>query len=239
MGNAESRDSRIGSRVDSRVIVALDVATADEAWRLVEQLDGLIGFYKAGLELYTAAGMSLIEGLRRAGVRVFCDLKFHDIGETVKRATQVVAGSGADYLTVHAHSQVVRAAAAGRGDASLRIIAVTVLTSLTDADLREDGHSRTVPDLVELRVRNAMAAGADGIVCSPLEVARVREIAGPGAILITPGVRSAGADAGDQKRVATPRQAIDSGATQVVVGREITRAENSRDAARRLLDQLS
>jgi orotidine-5'-phosphate decarboxylase len=223
---------------DPRVIVALDVSSADEALKLVEQLDGAISFYKVGLELFAAAGLGIVAELRASGLRVFCDLKLHDIGETVKRATNVVAASGADYLTVHAFSPVVRAAAAGREETGLRIIAVTVLTSLDAADLREDGHLQEVKELVELRVRNAIAAGADGLVCSPLEVARVREIAGPHCILITPGVRSAGAESGDQKRVATPRQALESGSSHVVIGREITRAANPRETALRILDTL-
>ena len=204
---------------ESPLIIALDVESAAQARALVKALGDSAGFYKVGMELYAAAGMEFVRELIGTGKRVFLDQKYYDIGETVKRATAQVAASGVRFLTVHAQRAVVRAAVEGKGDSSLKVLAVTVLTNFDDSDLRRDGHSCSVGDLVSLRVKNAIEAGADGIVCSPLEVAGVRQLAGPNTILVTPGVRSAGAAAGDQKRVATPAEAIRNGADYLVIGR--------------------
>jgi orotidine-5'-phosphate decarboxylase len=211
-----------------RLIVALDVETAVEARVLVAALGGEASFYKVGLELYAAAGMDFVRELKAQGHRVFVDLKLYDIGETVKRAVTQVAKAGADFLTVHGSRAVMAAAVAGRGESALQLLAVTVLTSFDEHDLRQMGYSCDVPTLVELRARNAMDAGIDGLVCSALEVARVRGIAGPRAKLVTPGVRSAGAATGDQKRVATPAQAIADGADYLVIGRQVTRSSDPR-----------
>jgi len=185
----------------NRIIVALDVDSAGEARGLVARLGARIGFYKVGMELYAAAGMDFVRELQGQGKDVFLDLKYFDIGETVKRAVRVVAASGVKFLTVHSSSQVMRAAREGRGDAGLKLLAVTVLTSFDQQDLADMGYNRAVSDLVSLRVSKAMEAGMDGLICSPLEVAAVRAQAGPEAILVTPGVRSGGASQGDQKRV--------------------------------------
>jgi orotidine-5'-phosphate decarboxylase len=223
---------------DSPIIVALDVETAAEAHKLVGALGDSVGFYKVGLELYTSAGMNFVRELKQNGHRVFLDLKLYDIGETVRRAVAQVARADVDFLTIHGMRQAMQAAIAGRGDASLNLLAVTVLTSVDDRDLEQDGYSRGAAELVDLRVRNAMADGMDGIVCSPVEAARVRSITGRGPILVTPGVRSAGAATGDQKRVATPAQAIADGADYLVIGRQITRAEDPRSEARRILAEI-
>jgi orotidine-5'-phosphate decarboxylase len=169
---------------------------------------------------------------------VFLDLKLYDIGETVRRATAQVARAGVDFLTVHAMRQTMQAAIAGRGDSDLKLLAVTVLTSVDDGDLAQDGYSRGAAELVELRVRNATEDRVDGIVCSPVEAAKVRAIAGPRAILVTPGVRSAGAATGDQKRIATPAQAIADGADYLVIGRQITRAADPSAEACRILEEI-
>ena len=222
------------------IIVALDVETAGQAHRLAEQLGDDAGFYKVGMELYAAAGMPFVRDLIGAGKQVFLDLKFYDIGETVKRAVaQVAAVAGIRFLTVHAHPSVMRAAREGKGDAPLQLLAVTVLTSWTDADLAIDGHPGTVADLVAQRVANARDCGMDGLICSPLEVAKVRQIAGERAILVTPGVRSAGAAAGDQQRIATPAAAIRDGADYLVIGRQITRATQPAAELRRVLSELA
>lgn len=221
-----------------RLIVALDVGTAAEARVLVQALDGAASFFKVGLELYTAAGMDLVRELKSQGHRVFLDLKFYDIGETVKRAVAQVAKVGVDFLTVHAASGVMSAAVAGKGSADLKLLAVTVLTSFDERDLKKMGYGCPVSELVELRVRNATEEGMDGLVCSALEVARVREIAGPDLQLVTPGVRSAGADTGDQKRIATPAQAIASGADYLVIGRQVTRAADPRAAFLAICEEL-
>lgn len=224
----------------SPIIIALDVDSAAEARKLTDALGDSVDFYKVGMELYAAAGMEFVRELIAAGKQVFLDQKYYDIGETVKRATSVVAATGVRFLTVHAQSAVVRTAAEGRAGSSLQILAVTVLTSFDDDDLRRDGYlSLSVKDLVALRVRNAIEAGADGIVCSPLEVARVRESAGPKAILVTPGVRSAGASSGDQKRVATPAEAIRNGADYLVIGRQVTRAADPKAEVARILDEIA
>jgi len=218
------------------IIVALDVPNAAEALALVDRLDASVGFYKVGLELFTAEGPPVVTELVSRGKQVFVDLKMYDIGETVKRAAARVAALGASLLTVHASPQVIRAAKEGAAGSQLKIIAVTVLTSFDQSDLDDLGVTgRTVAQQVEWLAQRAIGAGVEGLVCSPLEVARLRQIAGPGAILVTPGVRSAGADAGDQKRVATPAQAMADGSTYLVVGREITRAADPAAAAARIL----
>jgi orotidine-5'-phosphate decarboxylase len=220
------------------VIIALDVESATEARRIVNTLGDSVSFYKVGLELYASAGMDFVRELKHQGHRVFLDLKLYDIGETVKRAVAQVSKSGADFLTIHAMRQVMQAAVAGRGDSALKLLGVSVLTSVDDRDLAEDGYTCRVPELVERRVRNAMADGVDGIVCSPVEVGKVRAIANR-AILVTPGVRSAGASAADQKRVATPAEAIANGADYLVIGRQVTRAGDPRGEVQRILDEIA
>jgi orotidine-5'-phosphate decarboxylase len=222
----------------SPLIVALDFETAVEARVLVNTLGDAAGFYKVGLELYASAGMDFVRELKAQGKRVFLDLKMYDIGETVKRAAAVVAKSGADFLTVHAIRPVVMAACAGRGESDLKILSVTVLTSFDEGDLRGDGHAKSVGELVELRAHNALDAGTDGIVCSAHEVKRVRTMAGPKTILLVPGVRSAGAARGDQKRVATPMQALIDGADYLVIGRQVTRAEDPKGEIERILEEI-
>ncbi len=219
------------------IIVALDLESAQAARELVERLGDAVCFYKVGLELYAAAGMEFVRELIARGKDVFLDLKLYDIGETVRRATIQAARSGARFLTVHGSKAVMRAAVEGRGESPLKLLAVTVLTSFDQADLAELGYPCAVSELVSLRVRNALEAGMDGMVCSPLEVASVRALA-PRAILVTPGVRSAGAGKGDQKRVATPAEALRDGADYLVIGRQITRAPDPRQEALRILAEV-
>lgn len=220
------------------IIVALDVDSAEEARGLVARLGPHIDFYKVGMELYAAAGMQFVRELIGEGKDVFLDLKLYDIGETVKRAVAQVARSGARFLTVHGSAAVMRAAVEGRGAAPLKLLAVTVLTSFDQEDLADLGYACTLSDLVALRVRKAMECGMDGIVASALEAAAVRAQAGLHIILVTPGVRSAGAAAGDQKRVATPSEAIRAGADYVVMGRQITRAPDPAAEAQRVLAEI-
>jgi orotidine-5'-phosphate decarboxylase len=221
------------------LIVALDFESAARARELVSRLGDSISFYKVGLELYAAAGMDFVRELIEGGKDVFLDLKLYDIGETVKRAVAQLASSGVRFTTVHGSGAVMRAAVEGRGDSSLRLLAVTVLTSFDQQDLADLGYPCPVTDLVALRVRKAMEAGIDGIVCSPLEAAAVRSIAGEKAVLVTPGVRSAGAGKGDQKRVATPAEALGNGANYLVIGRQVTRAADPRAAALQILDEIN
>ena len=223
---------------NSPIIIALDVPSADEARRLVSSLGDTADFYKVGLELYAAAGMDFVRELKGQGKRVFLDLKLYDIGEQVKRAVAAISTVGVDYLTIHAVKQVMQAALAGRA-LSLKLLAVTVLTSFDEQDVRDEGYPLTLAELVEKRVGHAMAAGVDGIVCSSLEVAKVRVMTGPKMTLVIPGVRSAGKSVGDQKRVATPADAIASGADYLVIGRQVTRADDPRGELERILDEIS
>jgi orotidine-5'-phosphate decarboxylase len=220
------------------VIVALDVETAAEARALVERIGDHADFYKVGLELFTVAGMDFVRELIGLGKNVFLDLKLYDIGETVKRTVAQVARTGVRFLTVHSPGAVMRAAFEGRGSAQLKLLAVTVLTSFDQRDVNDMGYSRTLSDLVEWRVRKAMEAGMDGLVGSPVEARAIRAAAGPRAILVTPGVRSAGAGKGDQKRVATPAEAIRDGADYLVIGRQVTRAQDPAAAVREILDEV-
>ncbi|HTB15216.1 MAG TPA: orotidine-5'-phosphate decarboxylase [Bryobacteraceae bacterium] len=221
---------------NSPIIIALDVPSANEARALVSSLGVAADFYKVGLELYAAEGMDFVRELKGQGKRVFLDLKLYDIGEQVKRAVKVIASSGADFLTVHAVKPVMQAAVEGRGD-SLKLLAVTVLTSFDEQDVRDDGSALTLAALVEKRVGHAIAAGMNGIVCSSLEIAKVRAIA-PKMTLVIPGVRSVGKSTGDQKRVATPADAIASGADFLVVGRQVTRADDPRGELLKILDEI-
>jgi len=219
------------------IIIALDVPSVAEARRLVADLGDDADFYKVGLELYAAGGMEFVRELKAQGKRVFLDLKLYDIGEQVKRAVAAISSVGVDFLTIHAVKQVMRAAVEGR-TGSLRLLAVTVLTSFDENDIRDEGYSLTLSELVEKRVRHAMEAGVDGIVCSSLEVAKVRAMTGPKMTLVIPGVRSAGKSTGDQKRVATPADAVANGADYLVVGRQVTRAEDPRAELLKILEEI-
>jgi orotidine-5'-phosphate decarboxylase len=221
------------------IIIALTSRTAEQARTMVATIGPSVDIYKVGLELYASAGIGFVSELIGEGKQVFLDLKFYDIGETVKRAVAQVAKHGVKFLTVHASDQVMRAAVEGRDSSNLQLLAVTVLTSVEQADLEKDGTTTPLSEVVDLRVRNAVAAGINGIVCSPLEVRSVREIAGPDAVLVTPGVRSAGAAAGDQKRVLTPKDAIAAGADYLVIGRQVTRAKDPRAEVARILEEIA
>lgn len=220
------------------VIIALDFESAREADELVAALGDSAGFYKVGMELYAAAGMDYVRCLVDRGKRVFLDLKYYDIGETVRRSVAVAARSGATFLTVHGVGQVMRAAIEGRGDSAMKLLAVTVLTSFDQQDVRELGYDCALADLVAQRVRLARQVGVDGIVGSPLEARAIRAEAGADAILVTPGVRSRGAAAGDQKRVATPARAVRDGANYVVIGRQVTRAGDPAAALAAIHEEL-
>lgn len=221
------------------IIVALDVESAEEARTIVCRLGNQIGFYKVGMELYAAAGMGIVHELLDQGKDVFLDLKYYDIPETVKRAVARVAQTGVRFLTVHAVGSVMRAAMEGKAGSHLELLAVTVLTSFSREDLDDLGYSCDVSEMVATRARQAMAAGTEGVVASPLEAAAVRQIIGPDRILVTPGVRSPGKSKGDQKRVATPAEAIRDGADYLVIGRQITRAPDPAGEAARVLEEIA
>ena len=220
------------------IIVALDFEDAQQARTLVSRLGQAVDFYKVGMELYAAAGMPFVRELIGEGKQVFLDLKLYDIGETVKRTVAQVARTEVRFLTIHAINPVMRAAVEGRGRASLQLMAVTVLTSFDQQDVTEMGYPYSISELVALRAKKAMEIGMDGIVCSPLDAAAVRRIAGPAAIVVTPGVRSHSANKGDQKRVATPAEAIAAGANYIVIGREVTRASDPAEQVARILEEL-
>jgi orotidine-5'-phosphate decarboxylase len=208
-----------------RLIVALDLADVAVAEKLVVKLDGAASFYKIGFELALAKdGLVFAEMLARSGKKVFLDLKLHDIGNTVSRAVERAAERGMTFLTVHAFPQTMRAAVEGRGQSKLKILAVTVLTSWDENDLKEAGYAMSVPDLVLKKAGQAKDIGIDGIVASAAEAAPIRKKVGSETLIVTPGIRPAGGDAGDQKRIVTPKDAIKAGADYLVVGRPVTAA---------------
>jgi len=224
---------------DPRLIVPLDLPTVDEARAMVERLGETVSFYKIGLELLATGGMGLAGELKSQGKQVFLDWKLHDIGATVERSARVLAGAGCDLLTVHAEPQVMRAAVQARGGSDLKILAVTVLTSLTDADLVEMGYAFGARDLVERRIRQAIDCGVDGVVSSPHEAALAREIAGPGFLVVTPGVRPFWSAKNDQARAATPEAALRAGASHLACGRPITSANDPREAALKVIAEMA
>jgi orotidine-5'-phosphate decarboxylase len=221
-----------------RLIVALDVASVAEAEALVARLGETVSFYKIGYQLAFAGGIDFASVLAGAGKRVFLDLKLHDIGNTVARGVESVARLGVSFLTVHAYPQTMHAAVDGRKGSALRLLAVTVLTSYDDADLAAAGYDFTVSELVGERAAQARDIGIDGLVCSGEEAAMLRPVVGPGMVLVTPGIRPAGAAVGDQKRVMTPSAAIAAGADHLVVGRPIVAASDPRAAAEAIVIEI-
>ncbi|CAH1661701.1 MULTISPECIES: orotidine-5'-phosphate decarboxylase [unclassified Chelatococcus] len=225
-----------------RLIVALDLPSVAEAERMVDQLGDAVTFYKVGLELAFAGGLQFATALARSGRQLFLDLKLHDIPTTVERATRQVADLGATFLTVHAYPQTLAAAVRGRaghaGTSGLKILGVTVMTSYGDADLLEAGYADGVAATVERRARQAEAAGADGLIISAEEAARIRGLVGPRLQLVTPGIRPAGTASQDQKRVMTPGDAIRAGADYLVVGRPVTAAADPAAAARAIVAEI-
>lgn len=228
---------------DERIICALDVPTTAQAAALVDQIQDAVGFYKIGLQLFATGGMDLARDLKAEGRKVFLDWKLHDIGATVEKAAASLADAGCDLLTVHARPQVMAAAARGVAGSNLKVLGVTVLTSLTADDLAADDHSLSPAELVELRVRQALDAGIDGVVSSPHEAARVKEIATQAGrddfLIVTPGVRPSGAALDDQARAATPETALLAGATHLVIGRPITAAADPRAAALAVAESIA
>jgi orotidine-5'-phosphate decarboxylase len=224
--------------VRDKLIVALDVPSVAAAEKMVDRLGDTVGFYKIGYQLAFAGGLTFAETLIGAGKRVFLDLKLHDIGNTVARGVESVARLGATFLTVHAYPQTMKAAVEARSG-GLRILAVTVLTSYDDADLAAAGYDFTVSELVAERASQARDIGVDGLVCSAEEAHNLRSIVGPGIVLVTPGIRPAGADSDDQKRIVTPSHAIMAGADHLVVGRPILEASDPKAAAVAIMKEIA
>jgi orotidine-5'-phosphate decarboxylase len=236
-GNSSLSDPR------DRLIVALDVPSPAEARDIAGELRGLCRWFKVGLQLYLAAGNSVVEELASRGFSVFLDLKFHDIPNTVAGAVRSAASSGASLLTVHAAGGPAMLAAAAEAAAfspvGVRLLAVTVLTSMDETQLQATGIAAAPREQVLRLARMAAANGIDGLVCSAEEAEALRRELGSAAFLVTPGIRPAGADAGDQKRVTTPADAIRAGADALVVGRPILRAPDPAEAAEAILDEIA
>jgi orotidine-5'-phosphate decarboxylase len=235
----------IDTVTDHRLICALDVPTCAQARAIVAQLGDRVGVYKIGLELLTVGGMDLAAELKQSGRKVFLDWKLHDIGETVRRASASIAAAGTcDFLTVHAEPQVMMAAVRGRAyRREMKILGVTVMTSLDDDSLREIGYGLDVRALVAQRIRQAIECEIDGVIASPHEADLARQIAEdegrPGFLIVTPGVRPAGSDKNDQARAATPADALRAGATHLVCGRPITAAADPLAAAQAILAEMA
>jgi orotidine-5'-phosphate decarboxylase len=227
--------------IRDRLIIGLDVPSVDEARAVVERIGDAGAFYKIGYQLAYAGGFEFARKLIGEGKKVFLDLKLHDIGNTVEEGVRSVARLGATYLTVHAYPQTMRAAMAGKAGSSLKILAVTVLTSYDEKDLADAGYApgMTAADLVTRRTGQARDIGIDGIVCAAPEAERVRAIVGPDRLIVTPGIRPAGSEAGDQKRIVTPADAIRLGADHLVVARPIIKAADPRAAAEAILQEIS
>lgn len=227
---------------DDRLIVALDVPNALAGEQLAKQLGDAVSFYKIGLGMLTGGGLALANELKQEhGKRIFLDMKLFDIGATIEAAVRGLAQFDLDFLTVHGDPHVVRAAKEGAANSDMKILAVTILTSLDrddlDACLIQSGD---IPDLVQTRASRAFEAGADGVIASPQEAALIRALPeSDGRLIVTPGVRPAGAELGDQKRVATPANAISDGADHIVVGRPVWQATDPRAAALAIQAELN
>ena len=224
----------------AQIIVALDEPTWADAERIVNQLGSRADFYKVGLQLFTSAGPAAVEKVKASGAKVFLDLKLHDIPNTVASAVKSAGALGVDLCTIHLSGgpEMCAAAVEAAGD-RLTVLGVTVLTSSNDETLRAVGIDTPVAKQVSRLARMGFDAGLRGFVASPLEVAMLREELGPEPVLVIPGVRPAGADVGDQKRIATPADVVRAGATHLVIGRPITRAENPAEAYDKIVVEIS
>lgn len=229
------------ARGAERIVLALDVDGLDEARRWIDLLQGEVGVFKVGLELYTAAGPAAVEAVHRAGAHCFLDLKLHDIPATMASAARAAAKQGVKYLTVHASAgpAALREVARAVEGTATTILAVTVLTSLDTAELGAIGLAGTPADAALRLARIARDAGVHGLVCSPHEVAELRGVVGSRGVLVVPGVRPAGSEVGDQRRVATPAATIRAGADLLVVGRPIRGVSDPRAAARAIADEIA
>lgn len=227
-----------GNLMRDRLIVGLDVPTVAEARKVVEELDGVVSFYKIGYQLAFAGGLDFARELAAGGTKVFLDMKLLDIDNTVAKGVENIARMGVSMLTLHAYPKAMRAAVEAASGTGLCLLGVTVLTSMDEADMIEAGYEYDPHTLVLRRAEQALAAGMGGVVCSAGEAAAVRKIVGPELAVVTPGIRPAGSDHGDQKRVVTPRDAIRAGASHLVVARPIVASVDRRAAARAILEEM-
>jgi orotidine-5'-phosphate decarboxylase len=232
-----AKDAKLRAR--ERLIVALDLPSVTEAEAVVARLGESVSFYKIGYQLAFAGGIDFARALTDAGKRIFLDLKLHDIGHTVAKGVESVARLGAAFLSVHAYPQTMHAAVDACAGTDLRLLGITVLTSYSDADLATAGYDFTVDELARERAEQARDIGLDGLVCSGQEVSVLRPVVGAKMLLVTPGIRPAGADAGDQKRVMTPAAAISAGADHLVVGRPILAAPDPKAAAEAIVAEIA
>ncbi|AQT45490.1 orotidine-5'-phosphate decarboxylase [Bartonella apihabitans] len=228
----------MASVMRDRLIVGLDVADIRQAEKLVEQLGDTVGFYKIGYQLLFAGGLEFARELKAANKKVFLDMKLLDIDNTIASAVQNVVKLGVDMLTVHAYPKAMRAAVKAAKGSNLCLLGVTVLTSMDDADLKAAGYSDDAKTLVLKRAKDARLAGMGGIVASAAEAQALRNVIGPDMALVTPGIRPKGADKGDQKRVMSPKEAIQAGASHLVVARPIVKADNPLQAAKLILTEM-
>jgi orotidine-5'-phosphate decarboxylase len=222
-----------------RLIVALDLPSVGEAEAMIGRLGETVAFYKIGYQLAFAGGLPLARDLVQAGKGVFLDLKLHDIGNTVAHGVESIARLGATFLTVHAYPQTMQAAVAAKAGSGLKLLAVTVLTSYDDIDLHEAGYALGVDELVADRAKRAHDLGLDGIVCSAAETSALRLMVGDDMVLVTPGIRPAGSEHGDQKRVLTPANAVAAGADYLVVGRPIIAATDPQGVAAAIVADIA
>jgi orotidine-5'-phosphate decarboxylase len=227
------------SEANTKLIVALDVDGVDDARSLIDTLGDAVSFYKIGHQLAFSGGLALAGQLIQEGKSVFLDMKLLDIDNTVEKGVAAIARLGVHMLTIHAYPKAMRAAVKAAAGSNLTVLGVTVLTSMDEADLAEAGYAGTPRELVLRRAVQARDTGMGGIVCSPEEAKAVRAILGPDMALVTPGIRPAGADKGDQKRIATPRDALKAGASHLVIGRPITAAADPKGAAQAILAEMS
>lgn len=225
--------------IRDRLIVGLDVPTLTEADRVVAALGDTVSFYKIGHQLAFAGGLSFARELADSGKKIFLDMKLLDIDNTVAKGVENIARMGMTMLTIHAYPKAMRAAVKAAEGSGLTLLGVTVLTSMDDADLNDAGYALTARELVAKRVAQAREAGMGGIVCAPTEVEEMRGVAGPDMALVTPGIRPAGSDHGDQKRVMTPGDAIRAGSTHLVVARPIVAAQDPKAAAEAILNEMA
>jgi orotidine-5'-phosphate decarboxylase len=223
-----------------KIIVPLDVPTVRAARELIEAIGGTVGFFKVGNQLFTAAGPDIVKEIRASGSKVFLDLKFHDIPNTVRHAVESASSLGVEMLTVHLSGgrAMCEAAVAGRGTSEVLILGVTVLTSLNDAGLSEIGFRGSVGEEVLLLADLAKNVGITGLVASPLELGILRKRFGSHFTTVIPGIRPTWSESGDQERILTPRQAVDAGADYLVIGRPITAAEDPKIAVQRIVEEL-
>jgi orotidine-5'-phosphate decarboxylase len=234
---AKAKDIALAPR--DRLIVGLDLPSVDAAEAMIARLGDSVTFYKIGYQLAYAGGLPLVPQLVKAGKQVFVDLKLHDIGNTVARGVESVAGLGATFLTVHAYPQTMKAAVEGRAGSDLKILAVTVLTSYDDDDMHAAGYRLGVSDMVAARAQQAQVLGIDGLVCSPEEAADLRKLVGQQMKLVTPGIRPASAAVGDQKRIMTPGRAIAAGADYLVAARPVIAAADPKAAADAIVAEIA